>query len=931
MTNNLSSTIILSHIDRRLYQPENAMEQTRLSRFEKIPTHIYESAKDGSLVIARHIADKLSSCQKDKQTLVLSFIEGKSMVDILAELERLCQEEHIDTSLLQKHTIDPTLAQLDQLPDDVDIQLVSIGHMSHIGFNAPCTPARSSIMRAKEIIMVAWGEHKADPLRAAVEGDIDNTCPASLLQMHHNVSVYCDLNAAARLTRIDHPWLVTSCNWDNQLTRRAIIWLCQLTKKPILRLTNKDYLDNGLQELVTLYGSAYDCNIKVFNDIQHTITGWPGGKPNADDTDRPERANPYPKDILIFSPHPDDDVISMGGTFQRLIKQGHNVHIAYETSGCIAVDDTHVQYFLDYMNGYEQALHLSDKADKKATLEDYSPRQLLDLKALIRRGEATAACRHMGLDTSHIHFLNLPFYETGTIKKGDLSQKDVDIVKKILLEIKPQEMFVAGDLADPHGTHKVCLDAVLAAIEELSETEDWLHECRVWMYRGAWMEWEPDLIEMAVPMSPEELRGKRNTILKHQSQMESAPFLGNDERLFWQRAEDRNHATAEMYAQLGLANYEAIEAFVQYRFQKDKHMTNIINQFAIPNQVQDPKALKVGFINDSFILKAKQAGEKSYFLQRINHHIFTNVDGLQRNIQVVTDHIRAKLQAQGVKDIERRVLQLVPTKDGKLYYKTPEGDYWRMYVLIENASSQEKVTPESAYLAGEAFGEFQCQLSDLKFDALCESIPNFHNIEFRLQQLEDAIRDNKAGRLQQPECQSIIADIRRRSEDMCLAERLFREGKLSKHINHCDTKVNNMLFDAEGHPLCIVDLDTVMPGFVLSDFGDFMRTAANCGDEDDRDLDRVKVNMPIFEAYTKGYLKKATFLTQQEKDLLPYGCRLLSYMQAVRFFTDYLNGDTYYKIQYPEHNLVRTRAQMRLLEEQEKSAPEMERIIKQLS
>ncbi|MCQ2341343.1 MAG: aminoglycoside phosphotransferase family protein [Paludibacteraceae bacterium] len=360
-------------------------------------------------------------------------------------------------------------------------------------------------------------------------------------------------------------------------------------------------------------------------------------------------------------------------------------------------------------------------------------------------------------------------------------------------------------------------------------------------------------------------------------------------------------------------------------------MTNIINQFAIPNQVQDPKALKVGFINDSFILKAKQAGEKSYFLQRINHHIFTNVDGLQRNIQVVTDHIRAKLQAQGVKDIERRVLQLVPTKDGKLYYKTPEGDYWRMYVLIENASSQEKVTPESAYLAGEAFGEFQCQLSDLKFDALCESIPNFHNIEFRLQQLEDAIRDNKAGRLQQPECQSIIADIRRRSEDMCLAERLFREGKLSKHINHCDTKVNNMLFDAEGHPLCIVDLDTVMPGFVLSDFGDFMRTAANCGDEDDRDLDRVKVNMPIFEAYTKGYLKKATFLTQQEKDLLPYGCRLLSYMQAVRFFTDYLNGDTYYKIQYPEHNLVRTRAQMRLLEEQEKSAPEMERIIKQLS
>jgi len=933
MTNNLSSTIILSHIDRRLYQPENAIEQTRLTRLEKIPTHIYESAKDGSAVIARHIADKMQQHHHKGAPLILSMIEGKSMMDILSELDRLCQLEHIDPSILQTHTIDPTLPQLDQLPDDVDIQLVSIGHMSDIGFNAPCTPARSSIMRAKEIILVAWGEHKADMLHDAVEGDMDNTCPASLLQMHHNVSVYCDLNAAARLTRIDHPWLVTNCNWDNQLTRRAIIWLCQLTHKPILRLTNRDYQDNGLQELITLYGSAYDCNIKVFNDIQHTITGWPGGKPNADDTERPERAHPFPKDILIFSPHPDDDVISMGGTFQRLIKQGHNVHIAYETSGCIAVDDTHVQYFLDFMNGFpDSSIHQSfNSSFHHLALTDFSPRQLLDLKALIRRGEATAACRHMGLDTSHIHFLNLPFYETGTIKKGDLSQKDVDIVKNILMEIRPQQMFVAGDLADPHGTHKVCLDAVLAAIEELSETEDWLHECRVWMYRGAWMEWEPDLIEMAVPMSPEELRGKRNTILKHQSQMESAPFLGNDERLFWQRAEDRNHATAEMYAQLGLANYEAIEAFVQYRFQKDKHMTTIINQFAIPNQVQDPKPLKVGFINDSFILRAKQPGETSYFLQRINHHIFTNVEGLQRNIQVVTDHIRQKLLAQGVQDIDRRVLRLVPTRDGKLYYQTPEGDYWRMYVLIENASSQEKVTPESAYLAGRAFGEFQCQLSDLKFDALCESIPNFHNIEFRLQQLEDAIRDNKAGRLQQPECQQIIANIRRRSEDMCLAERLFREGKLTKHINHCDTKVNNMMFDAEGHPLCIVDLDTVMPGFVLSDFGDFMRTAANCGDEDDRDLNRVKVNMPIFEAYTKGYLQTATFLTQQEKALLPYGCRLLSYMQAVRFFTDYLNGDTYYKTQYPEHNLVRTRAQMRLLEEQEKSAPEMERIIQALS
>ncbi|MCQ2341917.1 MAG: aminoglycoside phosphotransferase family protein [Paludibacteraceae bacterium] len=354
-------------------------------------------------------------------------------------------------------------------------------------------------------------------------------------------------------------------------------------------------------------------------------------------------------------------------------------------------------------------------------------------------------------------------------------------------------------------------------------------------------------------------------------------------------------------------------------------MNTIIRQFDLQNEVQEPKPLKVGFINDSFILRAANPGEKSYFLQRINHHIFENVDGLQDNIRKVTDHIRAKLREQGVTDVERRVLQLVPTKDGKLYYKTPEGDYWRVYVLIENASSQEKVTPESAFLAGQAFGEFQCQLSDLRAEDLVESIPNFHNIEFRLQQLDDAIADDKAGRV--AKCKDIIADLNRRREDMCLAERLYREGKLLKHINHCDTKVNNMMFDAAGKPLCIVDLDTVMPGFVLSDFGDFMRTAANTGDEDDRNLDNIHVNMEVFEAYTRGYLSRATFLTPLEKELLPYGCRLLSYMQAVRFFTDYLNGDTYYKIQYPEHNLVRTRAQIRLLEEQEKMADAMTQVI----
>ena len=454
---------------------------------------------------------------------------------------------------------------------------IMFGSLDQVPVSA-ITMGIDTIMQAKEILLVAWGEHKSDIIRESIEKRYDVACPASALQLHKNARVFLDLGAASRLTRIATPWVVTSCEWDDQLVRRAVVWLCQQTGKPILKLTNKDYNDFGLSELITRYESAYNCNIKVFNDLQHTITGWPGGKPNADDSNRPERAKPYPKDVLIFSPHPDDDVISMGGTFARLIKQGHNVHVAYETSGCIAVCDDEVVRFLDFMKGYAQLGLLDEqailpkykeyRAAMREKIGDEDTREVLDLKALIRRGEATAACRHMGLPTDHIHFLNLPFYETGTIKKGPLTEADCAIVRKLLEEIRPHEMFVAGDLADPHGTHRVCLDAVLAALDELRQTkawDEWLKDCRIWMYRGAWMEWEVDLIEMAVPMSPEELRFKRNTILKHQSQMESAPFMGNDERLFWQRAEDRNHATAELYARLGLANYEAIEAFVQYK------------------------------------------------------------------------------------------------------------------------------------------------------------------------------------------------------------------------------------------------------------------------------------------------------------------------------------------------------------------------------
>ncbi|MDY5622010.1 MAG: glucosamine-6-phosphate deaminase [Bacteroidales bacterium] len=435
----------------------------------------------------------------------------------------------------------------------------------------------STMLKARSVILMAWGDEKAAIMKETIEGKISDGTPSTYLQIHQNAKAIVDLSAAYSLTRISHPWLVTSCEWDNKLIRRAIVWLCQKTGKPILKLTNKDYSENGLGELLALYGSAYNVNIKIFNDIQHTITGWPGGKPNADDTDRPERATPYPKRVLIFSPHPDDDVISMGGTFRRLCDQHHDVHVAYQTSGNIAVGDEEVvrycEYLRDVCSKYSPSdTTIKDKADEiirylryEKVENDAAERpDVLFMKGTIRREEARHACRYTGIkDDSHIHFLDLPFYETGLVKKNPISEADKDIIKNLLEELKPDQIFVAGDLADPHGTHKVCLDAILAAVDEIKD-EDWLKACRIWMYRGAWAEWEMDHIEMAVPISPEELRHKRNAILKHQSQAESAPYLGDDERLFWQRAEDRNRATADLYRQLGLASYEAMEAFVQY-------------------------------------------------------------------------------------------------------------------------------------------------------------------------------------------------------------------------------------------------------------------------------------------------------------------------------------------------------------------------------
>ena len=445
----------------------------------------------------------------------------------------------------------------------------------------PCsiTMGVSTILSARKIFLTAWGEEKAEIIKKTVEGKVSDAIPASFLQTHNDAHVVIDLSAAAKLTRIQHPWLVASCKWTDKLVRSALVWLCQITGKPLLKLTNKDYNENGLSELLALYGSAYNANIKIFNDLQHTITGWPGGKPDADDTYRPERAKPFPKRVIVFSPHPDDDVISMGGTLRRLVQQGHDVHVAYETSGNIAVGDEEVVRFMHFINGFNQLFANEQdeviKSKYKKIKEflknkkegDIDSQDIRTIKGLIRRGEARTASTFNQIPLDHVHFLDLPFYESGKIEKLPMGEADVNIVRELITKVKPHQIYVAGDLADPHGTHRKCTDAVLAAIDLEKEAKaEWLKDCRVWMYRGAWAEWEIENIEMCVPISPEELRAKRNSILKHQSQMESAPFLGNDERLFWQRSEDRNRGTAKLYDDLGLACYEAMEAFVEYKF-----------------------------------------------------------------------------------------------------------------------------------------------------------------------------------------------------------------------------------------------------------------------------------------------------------------------------------------------------------------------------
>ena len=423
----------------------------------------------------------------------------------------------------------------------------------------------STMMTAKKIYLIGWGEDKANVVKEIVENPISPACPASYLQRHGNISFYVDDNAASLLTRNVAPWLVGPCEWTPKFIRKAVVWLCEQVHKPILKLTQGDYLANGLGELLEQYGPYAKININVFNDLQHTISGWPGGKPNADDSTRPVPSSPFPKRVVIFSPHPDDDVISMGGTFIRLVEQGHDVHVAYETSVNVAVHDDVVLQHMDaarelgFGDRFEEVRQII--ASKKPGQPE--PRALLELKGAIRRSEAKGAVRAFGLnDETNAHFLNLPFYETGGIKKGERTQKDVDIIIDLLQEVKPHQIYLAGDLADPHGTHRVCTEAVLEALEQIKDA-DWMSDCHVWLYRGAWMEWELGRVDMAVPLSPDEVIKKRHAIYRHLSQKDIVPFPGEDPREFWQRAEERTQNTARLYDELGMAEYQAIEVFVK--------------------------------------------------------------------------------------------------------------------------------------------------------------------------------------------------------------------------------------------------------------------------------------------------------------------------------------------------------------------------------
>ena len=524
--------------------------------------------------------------------------------ELLGNVDILPENVHIPDGTVPHDEIAAYCSKFDEMVSGLDLLIMGIGEKGQVGFNEPgssessrtrtvllsyssrkrqadnfngdifATPKQAvtigiaTMLSARKVILMAWGENKAAAVQRVAEGEVGADCPASFFQRHNNVRLYVDDVSGSLLTRVVAPWLIGPCDWTPKFRRKAVVWLCQKVGKPILKLTLADYLQNSLEDLIEEVGSLNKVNIDVFNDLQHTITGWPGGKPNADDSTRPVASKPFPKKVLVFSPHPDDDVISMGGTLIRLQHQGHDVHVAYETSGNVAVHDSVVMQHIDAA----KQLGYGDRTAEVQALVDSKvpgapePRALLDIKGAIRRSEARGACHSFGMKDDHIHFLNLPFYESGGVRKLPCTQADVDIIKELMNSIAPDQIYMAGDLADPHGTHRVCTEAALEAFTELQEEgAPWIDNCHIWLYRGAWMEWELSRVDMAVPLSPDEVIEKRHAIYRHLSQKDIVPFPGEDPREFWQRAEDRTHATAEAYDKLGMAEYQAIEVFLKLR------------------------------------------------------------------------------------------------------------------------------------------------------------------------------------------------------------------------------------------------------------------------------------------------------------------------------------------------------------------------------
>jgi glucosamine-6-phosphate deaminase len=523
---------------------------------------------------------------------------------------------HIPDGALSKDQIKQHCAQYEQLIEEaggIDLQVLGIGYNGHIGFNEPgssihsrtrlinlenstrlanayefenisavprlaVTMGISTILRAKKIILLAWGAGKAPVVQKAVEGDLTEHIPASLLQNHPDCRFVLDEAAAQQLTRFKSPWLTGDIEWTPDVIKKAVVNMALKNGKAVLSLTNNDYNEFGLSDLLVERGDAYEINLQVYYMLRDSITGWPGGKPNAVIPAHPERSEPYPKRVVIFSPHPDDDIISMGGTFQRLHDQGHDVHVAYQTSGNIAVTDEFVTRFVDFAVGFEKIAGINNSTSGKIfdDIRSYLSRkknnekdtqQIRELKGLIRRGEARATCRYVGIPEENVHFQNLPFYETGTIEKNPMGEADIQLTVDLLRQVKPHQVFAAGDLADPHGTHKVCLDVLFEALKRIkADGDDWVKDCWLWLYKGAWQEWNLEEIQMAIPMSPDQVLKKRYGIFIHQSQKDMVPFQGSDSREFWQRAEERNAHTANLYAQLGLTHYAAMEAFVRWHY-----------------------------------------------------------------------------------------------------------------------------------------------------------------------------------------------------------------------------------------------------------------------------------------------------------------------------------------------------------------------------